>query len=218
MIELRMFSQRSFRLAIGAMMLVYVAHYGRLVFIPLQLEGLRGESALRVGLLFLPPALATAVGMSLGGRLVDRLGPRLPIQIGCTCVFVGMVGFARLTLTTPLAVIGVLLSIHGFGVGITSAPALVAGLSELPSRLMARGTAVRALAAQVSGAIAVAVLGAVYAARAGAHPSLARAQAAYDTAFAVTGVGVLFALFLASRLPRGTASRARDRDEAVAVE
>ena len=75
LIELRMFEQRAFRLAIGAFVFVMGAEYARLVFVPLQLEGLRGFTAMKVGMMFFVPAVFTAVGMSLGGRLVDRVGP-----------------------------------------------------------------------------------------------------------------------------------------------
>ena len=75
LIDVRMFSERSFRLAMGVLVFVMGANFARLVFVPLQLESLRGFTALRVGMMFIVPAIFTAVGMSLGGRLVDRVGP-----------------------------------------------------------------------------------------------------------------------------------------------
>jgi EmrB/QacA subfamily drug resistance transporter len=214
LIELRMFQESSFRLAMGAMLFVYLAQFGRLVFLPLQLEGLRGETALAVGVLFLPAAIASSVAMSIGGKLVDTIGPRRPIVIGCVFMIVAMVCFARLTLDTPLRAIAVFMCIQGFGVGLIMAPAMVAGLSELPPHLTTQGTAVRSLLGQVSGALAVAVLGAVVAIRSGENPSPAHEQAAYNAAFGVAAVGVVFALLLALRLP----SRARERDGVDAVE
>jgi hypothetical protein len=56
---------------------------------------------------------------------------------------------------------------------------------------------------QVSGAVSVALLGAVVATSAGPDPSPTEAQSAYNNAFAVAAVGVLIALVLATRLPRG---------------
>ena len=80
-------------------------------------------------------------------------------------------------------------------------PVLVAGLSDLPAPLVSQGTAVRSLLNQVSGALAVALLGAVVATRSGTDPTPAEAQSAFNSAFAVAAVGVLIAFVLAFRLP-----------------
>lgn len=202
LIELRMFSDRTFRFAILALLFVYIAHFGRLVFVPLQLEGLRHVSALRVGLLFLPAGIVGAVSMGLGGRLVDRIGPRRPIMIGCAVMGAAAIGFATLDLDTPLWLIAVYLATNSFGMGLLTAPVMVAGISSLPAHLMSQGTALRSLLGQVAGALAVALLGAVISLRAGDAPSDGTMQAAYNTAFALAAVGVGISLLLASRLPR----------------
>jgi EmrB/QacA subfamily drug resistance transporter len=202
LIELRMFREHTFTIAMSVMALVFVAQFARLVFIPLQLEGLRGESALKVGLLFLPAALVAALAMTVGGRLVDRIGPRLPVVVGASCMGIALLAFANLALDTPLPLIAVFLAIQGFGFGLLTPPVLVAGLSDLPPHLVSQGTALRSLLNQVSGAVAVALLGAVVATSAGAHPTPAESQSAYNNAFAVAAVGVLIALALATRLPR----------------
>ena len=207
LLELRMFGQRSFRLAMITLSFIMAAQYARLVFVPLQLESLRGWSAMKVGLMFFVPAVTTAVGMALGGRMVDRIGPRTPVMVGCAGMVVAMGSFARLTLTTPAWVIVVLLSVQGFSMGLTMSPAMVAGLSDLPARLVAQGSAMRSLVTQVSGAVSVAVLGAVVTSRMGIAPSPEHAQAAYNAAFFVAACGVLVALVVASRLPRGPIAR-----------
>lgn len=78
----------------------------------------------------------------------------------------------------------------------------VAGLSDLPRELIAQGTAVRSLAGQVAGAVAVGIVGAVIAIRSGIDPSPAHVQAAYNAAFLVASLGVALALLCAIRLPR----------------
>jgi EmrB/QacA subfamily drug resistance transporter len=215
LIELRMFQDRSFRLAMGASCFLYIAQFGRLVFLPLELEGLRGESALRVGLLFLPAAICTAIAMSIGGRSVDRMGPRLPIMTGASLVLVSMVVFATMSLTTPIAVVAVAMCIQGSGIGLITAPATVAGLSELPDHLVAQGTAVRSLLGQVSGALSVAVLGLVVATATPADPTPRQAQAGFNAAFVAAAVGVTVAVYIASRLPRGKREAAPDLSEAL---
>jgi MFS family permease len=207
LIDLRMFSVRPFRLAIGTTMLVAVAQYARLVFIPLQLQSLRGYSPLEVGLLFFPAAVFSAIGMHIGGRIVDRTGARRPVVIGCIGVAVAMIGFWRLRLGTPIEVIVVLMSLQGMAWGLTTSPALVAGLGEVPKRLLSQASAVRSLAQQVAGAVSVAALGAVVTARLTDDAAKSEAWDAYGAAYLVAAVASAAAALLALGLP--------DRPEAV---
>ena len=62
----------------------------------------------------------------------------------------------------------------------------------------------RSLVTQVSGAVAVAVLGAVVESKMGTNPSPEHAQQAYNSAFLFAAIGVGIGLVVASRLPRGT--------------
>jgi EmrB/QacA subfamily drug resistance transporter len=202
MLELRMFHDRAFRLSSGAMLCVLIAQYGRLVFIPLELESVRGLSPLKVGLLFLPAAVAQGTGMHVGGRVVDRIGARLPMIAGAGMLLAAVAGYASLRLSTPIAVVVVLLSLQGFGCGLMSAPATVAGLSDLPRHLLAQGTVVRSLTGQVGGALSIGVLGAIIATVMGSHPTPAQAQTAYNAGFAAAGAAVLIALVLSCRMPR----------------
>lgn len=201
LIQLRMFLDRPFRLAMGVMFVTYIAQFGRLVFVPLELAELRGATPLTIGLLFFPAAIVTAAGMSLGGRLVDRIGPRRPSLVGTTCTLVSAIGFATLQLSTPLALIAALMCLQGFGLGIVTSPTLVAGLSELPAALTAQGASLRALVVQVSGAFAVAALGTIVASVAGAEPTDGQLQLAYNLAFAAVALAAVVAVVLASRLP-----------------
>ncbi|MEV5375042.1 MFS transporter [Streptomyces nondiastaticus] len=60
------------------------------VFITSQyLQHLHGYSALSAGLFFLPAAVASVVGATLGGRLVEPLGARLVAFIGLALVAIG---------------------------------------------------------------------------------------------------------------------------------
>ena len=215
LLELRMFQQRSFRLAMIVMAFIMGAQYARLVFVPLQLESLRGYSAMEVGLMFIVPAIATAIAMSIGGRMVDQIGPRTPVMIGCGGMVVAMGCFSQLTLTTPAWVIVVLLSIQGLSMGLTMSPAMVAGLSDLPARLVAQGSAMRSLVTQVSGAVAVALLGAVVESKMGSNPSPEHAQQAYNSAFLFAAIGVGIGLVVASRLPKGTLAHEGVSSEAL---
>ena len=200
MLELRMFRNPTFSTASGITFLVVIAQYARLVFIPLQLEGLRGYTALEVGLMLAPAGVATAVAMQVGGRLADRLGPRAPLIVGTSLMAVGLLALANLGLTTPLWLIATFLAVQGTGMGLHAAPATVAAMDTLTSDLLGHGAAVRNLASQVGGAVSVALMGAVYAIVTPAGASPEQAQRGYDIVFYAALAGMLGALVLAVRL------------------
>jgi EmrB/QacA subfamily drug resistance transporter len=203
LIELRMLEHHAFRLTLAIVFLVNVAQFGRMVFVALELTDLRGYTPFEVGMIFMPSAALTGLSMQVGGRLCDRVGPRLPILCGLVTALVATAALGMLTIGTPVPVIVAILSLHGLGHGLTNAPVMVAGLSQMPKKLLSQGAAMRMLTNQVAGVVAVAVLGAVVSARLGDHPSPGAVQAAYNSAFLVAAVGLAFAVSFAYRLPRG---------------
>jgi EmrB/QacA subfamily drug resistance transporter len=217
MIDLAIFEERGFRLAVAATFFSLTAQWARLISLPLQLQSVRGVTALTVGLLFVPAAFTAAAGMSIAGRSINRVGVRPAILCGCLVMMVSMLGLSRLTLTTPLVVIAVVVALQSFGHGLVSTSAMVAGLSELPPAHLAQGTAVRNMVAQGSGAFAVAMQTAVVALALTPGGSPQDEHAAYNTVFLVTAGFVAIAIVLAARLPRGASQVRPAVDESVVL-
>jgi EmrB/QacA subfamily drug resistance transporter len=201
LLEVRMFTRPLFRLAFVMAFLITSSQFARLVFIPLSLEQLRDFTALKVGLILGPAALATALGMTIGGRIVDNVGPRLPVVLGVIVLLPSALLLGLLDLHTPVWWIVVLLCGQGLGMGLTSAPLVVAAMGALPASLIAQGSAMRSVLQQFAGAMGVALFGAVYAARAGRTPSPEHAQKSFNTIFFATTATLVIALALAIRLP-----------------
>jgi MFS family permease len=74
----------------------------------------RGYNALQSGLLFLPVALATMAGANLTGRVIGRLGGRVPGVTGLAIAAIGMAAPA-ISLEPVVVVIGV--AVAGAGTG-----------------------------------------------------------------------------------------------------
>jgi EmrB/QacA subfamily drug resistance transporter len=202
MIELRMLTIGVFALSMGVTLFTVTAQYTRLVFIPLSLETIRGYTALRVGLILTPAALLTAIGMSIGGRMVDKVGARRPMVLGSGLMCLGAFSLAHVGVSTPVTVIIASLSTQGLGFGLCALPGVVVAMNALPARYVAQASALRSLISQVAGATTVAVLSAVVAARlGGGTPTLERSQDAYDTAFLIASIGLFLALLCSLCFP-----------------
>ena len=218
MIDLAIFQQRVFSLAMIITLFITAAQYTRLVFVPLELETVRGYTAFHVGLLLTPQALITAVGMMIGGNLVDRIGARLPVMIGAGMMCLAAVSISRIGLHTSPVLIVAALCLQGGGFGLCAMPTTVVAMNTLPPHWVAQGAALRSLNSQVSGAIAISVLSALVAARmGGGHPSLTHQQGAYDSAFLVVSIGLFVACVFAFFLPGRAVRRAHDRAEDAAL-
>lgn len=200
LLDLQLLKTPMFRLALYLIALATAAQYARSVFIPQQFQVLRGYSALRVGLMLTPSAVATAVSMALGGRLVDRLGPRPPIRIGLVLMLVGSAGSAFLTVTTPAWWVVASLTVQCLGVGMVMIPATVAGLNALDDAVIPQASTLRSLTNQVAAAVSVAGMFAVVNAMLAGASTDAQRQHAYNASFQIAIVATLVALVVTTRL------------------
>jgi MFS family permease len=203
-----MFRSAIFSLTLVVIGTAIVVQYAILVFLPLELEGLRGMTALRVGVLLTPMAIAAAITFPLGGRLTDAIGPRYPVVAGAALLGGSAWMLAHLDLSSPTSTIVIAIVIQGLGYGLALMPNSVTGLNALPRRFIAQATAVRQLNQRVAASFGVAVLATVLATQSkGFAPTSTRdvgastVQDAYNTLFTVVMVLAAIATVLALFLP-----------------
>jgi DHA2 family methylenomycin A resistance protein-like MFS transporter len=128
---------------------------GMLFVLSLYFQEMRGYSPSATGLAFLPLTIPTAFNPIFTGRLVARIGPRVPAISG----FVLMASGVFLQAFTSLSVVA--LAMLGFGVSLAIPSLLTAVVGSAPPELA--GTAGGALNAsrQTGAVLGVAVLGAL---------------------------------------------------------
>lgn len=213
LLEMRMFAVPTFSVTVGIVWLITVAQFARLVFIPIELQTVHGMTAFEAGLLLAPAAAGTALTMPFGGRIADRFGPRAPVATGLAMIATAVWLLGSLAPDTPHPRILAFLLLQGAGTGLALIPNTVAAMNSLPSRWVARASAVRSLNRQIAGAIGVAVLSSLMVSRVGSvtgatAASPAELQAAYNQVFHVAFVGAIVATVLALFLP----GRRRNRE------
>ena len=124
------------------------------ILLPLYFEQGLSMSALDAGVLMLVAVLFnTATGL-IAGLIVDRFGPRLLLPAGFLCIVAGQV--IIFALAPQYLIVGIIAgaSFVCAGIGFTSSPSQVTGLSSLEPRLYAHGVSIIATFIQLSGCIA----------------------------------------------------------------
>ena len=206
-IDVRMFATPTFSLSLGIICLFTMLQYGRLVFIPIELQTLRGFTPLHVGTLLIATAAGAAITMPIGGRMADHIGARTPVLMGSACLAASALILANLTLDTSQPVLVLTLFLGGVGTGLAMMPNTVAGMNSLPGRFVAQAASVRSMAREIAGSMGIAVFAAIVAAQLGGlavdvttADGAREAQAAYNSvflwAFVAVGVATVAALFL----------------------
>jgi MFS transporter, DHA2 family, integral membrane protein len=201
MLDMSYFRNRSFSIATGCMVLVFLAMYGLFFLITQYLQLVRGYSALGAATRLMPAALLMLVVAPQTPRISARIGANRTVAIGLGLSAVGMFSFLWLDSATSYAQM-----IGGFflfmiGISLTMSPMTASIMSAVPPRRAGAGSSMNDATRELGAALGVAVLGSIAATHyAGAiAPSAERvlpAGAANDASRSLAN-----ALDEASRLP-----------------
>ena len=209
LIDVSLFSRAPFTVANLAGLAVFFSFIGAIVYLSAYFQQVQGRSALGAGLAVLPIGLGFFVGAPLSGRLVGRLGPRIPMVLGLLLCGAGMLGLLRLTVGSPISAIWWDLGAVGLGGGLSLTPMTATAMAAVRSERAGMASAIHNSMRQVGQALGVAVLGSlVYAGVRGGAAGGGRLRGASATAFVdglhravvVSGVCLLVAAALAVAL------------------
>lgn len=159
LLDVRWFSRPEFSGANAGAGLMNLGTLGALFALSLFLQDERGLSPLETGLNLVPLAAPLALLTPFSGRLVARVGPRLPAGLGLLVCGLAYLGLSQLEGSIQGPAGWALLALGGAGMGIAT-PALVAGATEAlgPDRA-GIASAVNNTSRQIGGAVGVALIG-----------------------------------------------------------
>lgn len=165
---------------LGAGALAFLAQAGIFaiwLLAPFYLVEHRGLGAGVAGVLFMLTPLGTAIAAPLGGRLGDRVGPRLPLVGGLALETAALAMLSRADASTPSVVVALALAAAGLGLGLFQVPNMTLVMAEFPARLQGAAGGFAFFARTLGTVCGVAVLAEIFAAR--------RATAGFDGAFSL---------------------------------
>jgi EmrB/QacA subfamily drug resistance transporter len=141
-VDPRLFGMRPFAAAVIGVLGATIVLHATLVIVPLLVQGLEHGAAETSGLVLLGISALGAVAAPFGGRLSDRVGRRLPVILGTLAMTAGLALLWLVAGSTSALVLGILLSVVGFGMGLAGSPRQLAALEAVtPDRVgMAAGT------------------------------------------------------------------------------
>jgi EmrB/QacA subfamily drug resistance transporter len=163
MLDVRLFGERAFSAASGAVTVAFFALFGFIFLITQYFQFIRGYGTLSTGARILPVALSIGAASVLGARLAGRLGTRAIVATGLSLFGGAFLWIAQAGTATPYSVIVVQMLLMGTGLGLTSAPATESILSVLSPAKAGVGSAVNDATREAGGTLGVAIIGSVYA-------------------------------------------------------
>jgi EmrB/QacA subfamily drug resistance transporter len=173
----------------------------------LYLEHVRGYSALRTGLAFMPMTLAVAILSSgITARLITRFSPKRVVMPGVLVMGLGMLLLSQAgEHTSYFPTVFVAYALTGIGGGTSFMPLLQIAMAEVPRADAGLGSGIVNVSMQISAAIGLAVLSTIATDHtrtlaSDGHSAISALTSGYQLAFVVAaclaGVGVLVATAL----------------------
>jgi EmrB/QacA subfamily drug resistance transporter len=211
LMPLRIYASRTLSAANVVVFLLGAASFAMWFFLSLYLQQVLGYSPLRAGFAFLPMTLCIVAGSRLASRTVTQVGPKLILALGMALQAVGLLLFTQLSpdgsylgdVLVPSLLIAV-------GIGFSFVPVTIAAVAGVASDEAGLASGVVNTSRLVGGALGLAILAVLAAARTtgDVHHGLAAHAAltgGFELAFGIAGAfaaaGALIALIGLPRVP-----------------
>jgi EmrB/QacA subfamily drug resistance transporter len=192
-VPLHLLRTRTVAIASSAMFLATAALFSITVFVPLFLQTTTGATATEAGLLLIPAMIGIALSTTVSGRLIARTGRYKVFPVaGLGLMTAALALLAVLAADPSRTATGVGLAVFGLGFGMVTQVLVIAVQNAVERRELGVATATAGFFRALGGAVGAAVLGAVFAARAGSPQGRADALTPAARADVVDAVQTVF--------------------------
>jgi DHA2 family methylenomycin A resistance protein-like MFS transporter len=134
---------------------------GLLFLLTQLLQSVQGRPALQAGVALLPLFLPLTLVAPYAGRLVSRIGPRVPVVLGLVVAAAGVALLRGVTADSTYARLLPALLLWGVGLAVLTPAIVSAALAAVPGDDVGLGSGVNNTARQAGGVLGIALYGAV---------------------------------------------------------
>jgi len=163
---LHLFKQRNFNLTTSVGLILGVAMFGALAYLPTYLQMVTGANATQAGLLMIPLMAALLVASIVSGQLVSRTGRYkwLPMA-GLVLVAISLALLSTMTPTLAVWVICGYLAIMGIGLGMSMQILILIVQNTFPVTEVGTATASNNYFRQIGASLGSAIVGSLFVSR-----------------------------------------------------
>jgi EmrB/QacA subfamily drug resistance transporter len=159
LLQLKFFRSGTFSGANLVGVIVSFAFFGVIFFLSLFMQEVQGYSPAQAGVLQLPATLGIMVAAIVSGRIVGRIGARLPITVGLLMTGTALLCLISLQPNTGYASFWYWLLLMGVGNGLIMSPMTTAIMGTVPAPRAGMASATSNTMRQVGSVFGIAVLG-----------------------------------------------------------
>jgi EmrB/QacA subfamily drug resistance transporter len=164
-LPLRLFRERTFVTACAVGLIVGVAMFGSVTYMPLYLQLVKGVSPSAAGLQLTPMMGGVLISSTISGQIISRRGRyRLFPILGTAVMTIGLFLLSTLTVATPSLVASGYMLVLGVGLGMVMQVLVLAVQNTVDFRDLGVATSGTTLFRSAGGSIGVSLFGAIFAA------------------------------------------------------
>src|SRR4051794_22714801 len=165
MLDLHFFANPRFSAASATITLTFFALYGSTFLLTQYFQFVLLYSPLKAGMLTAPVAVGIMATAPQAPKLVERIGTKYVVVLGLSIVACGLLLYGSNTVMSSIPGGVFVRLLFGVGMGFVMAPATESIMGSLPKQKAGVGSAVNDTTRQMGGAMGVAIIGSVFAAR-----------------------------------------------------
>lgn len=202
LVPFALFRSRPFSASLAIAGQMTFGMYALLFLVPLYFQNVRGDGPLMAGVRLLPLSALFVVVSQLSGRTVGAIGERSAMALGMAAMGAGALGLAFAAADTPYALLALVLSVVGIGLGLNTAPVNSVAVANVPSERSGTASGLVNTARMVGATLGVAILGAVFAHFAGQDAGPREFMPGWRAALGIGGAAELAGALVALRFIR----------------
>lgn len=140
-LDFRLFTNHRFAGHVLIFFLTQMCSLGFAFLLPNYIQLVNGNTALTAGLVVMPAGIGGAIFAPIGGRLLDKLGPRKPVMTGAGLMALSIIIFTTITLRMSNQSIMFVYIFYMVGMGCMMGTIMTSALASLPHHQQTQGNA-----------------------------------------------------------------------------